>query len=166
MTLDEAKSHLEIREVIYTYCRSVDRGDAALIASAYHEDAEDDHGTFKGLGRDFAPHIVAQMDRAGAIGQHHVTNVLITFLDADTAESESYVIALNPEPGGRVALVYNRYFDRFERRAGAWKIARRMVIIDWAEPEPDGTPWRRLPHFARGGRREQDPTGFFFGGAR
>jgi hypothetical protein len=163
MTDEELKSRLEIQEVIYTYCRGVDRGDAALIASAYHDDAQDDHGTFKGLGKDFAPHIVKQMERNGAIGQHHVTNILIKFLSPDAAEGESYVIALNPEPGGRVGLVYNRYWDRFERRDGKWKIARRMVIIDYAQPEPDGSPWARLPHFSQGGRREKDPTGFFFG---
>jgi hypothetical protein len=66
MTDDEVKSRLQIQEVIYTYCRGVDRGDVALIASAYHEDAYDDHGTFKGLGKDFAPHIVAQISAEAA----------------------------------------------------------------------------------------------------
>jgi len=24
-----------------------------------------------------------------------------------------------------------RYLDRFERRAGSWRIARRQVVVDW-----------------------------------
>ncbi len=162
MTLEELKSRLEIHEVLYTYCRGVDRGDEALIRSAYHDDAFDDHGSFKGRGHDFAPHIVAQMDRNGALGQHNVTNVLIHFLDEDSAQTESYCIALNPEPGGKTAVVWNRYYDRFERRDGLWKIAQRQVIIDNAPNEADGSPWERLPLFTLGGRREADPSGDFF----
>ena len=41
-----------ILEVLTRYCRALDRGDAALIASAYHPDAVDDHGgkTFARVG--------------------------------------------------------------------------------------------------------------------
>lgn len=163
MSLDEISSRMEILEVLYTYCRGVDRGDADLIRSAYHPDAFDDHGSFKGLGHDFAPHIVRQMDHNGAIGQHHVTNTLIEFVDADTARAESYCIALNPEPGGSTAVVWNRYYDRFERRDGIWKIARRQVIIDNAPHEADGSPWARLHLFSQGARRDADPTHEFLG---
>ena len=34
----------EIYEVLCTYCRGVDRCDADLVRSAYHEDSYDDHG--------------------------------------------------------------------------------------------------------------------------
>ncbi len=40
-----------IRQAALRYCRGVDRLDAELMFSAYHDDATDDHGVFVGLGR-------------------------------------------------------------------------------------------------------------------
>lgn len=168
MTLDEIVAHHEIRELLYRYCRGVDRGDAEMIASVYHPDAEDDHGTFKGAGRDFANAIVARYDSIEGSGLHHVTNILVE-LDGDTAVGESYFISFNPDPAmvrsGSIRIVSGRYLDRFERRADSWRIARRQVIIDWAQAEEDGSAWERLSHFSRGGRREADPTAGAFCGA-
>ena len=44
----------EIRRRLLEYCRGIDRCDAALVASVYHPDGTDDHGSFVGLGTDFA----------------------------------------------------------------------------------------------------------------
>ena len=41
-----------IERLLVDYCRGVDRLDAALVASVYHSDGTDDHGSFKGLGVD------------------------------------------------------------------------------------------------------------------
>ena len=62
MNLEELCAREQIREVLYSYCRGLDRGDVKLIEGVYHPDATDYHGTFKGLGREFASHIVASMD--------------------------------------------------------------------------------------------------------
>ena len=53
-----------IERRLVDYCRGVDRGDAALVASVYHPDGTDDHGSFKGLGVDFAEHVDAPAGRA------------------------------------------------------------------------------------------------------
>lgn len=159
MTVDELIARAEIHQCLLRYCRGVDRGDKALVASAYHDDGYDDHGTFKGLGRDFAGHIVDRMDTTGTVGMHQITNSYVE-VDGDKAVGETYFIAVNPEgpdmvktPG--VRFVYGRYFDRFEKRAGEWKIARRQVLIDWAQPNDDGTPWPRMPAFSQGLRQAQ-----------
>ena len=119
MTPAEAADHLEIQQVLYRYCRGVDRGDVDLLKSVYHADATDDHGTFKGGGHEFAANVIGRMNQVPVQGQHHVTNMLIR-LDGDRAAVESYFIALNPEPDadGRpaLALVTGRYLDRFEKR--------------------------------------------------
>ena len=166
MELRDAMDHLEIRDLLARYCRGIDRGDPALIASVYHEDGYDDHGTFRGSPRDFAQVVVDRMDATGVIGSHNVTNVLIE-LDGDTARGESYFITWNPEADattgeGRLMLVLGRYLDVFERRAGVWKIASRQVVIDSAEPEADGSPWARLGDFSRGARGGTDPSSGFF----
>lgn len=157
MDLEDITAGLEIRRILYTYCRGVDRGDAALIANAYHRHGLDHHGAWHGRGSDFAPHIVAALDPAEETGQHHITNVLIN-RDGDTAKVESYFIALNPmtdEAGGR-AFVTGRYLDRFEKRNGDWKIAERHVAMDSAEPATKTFP--DMASYLTGGGREADPS--------
>ena len=84
MTPDEALAHIEIQQVIYRYCRGVDRGDAALIASVYHDDAMDHHGAWQGRGKDFGDYLVPAMDGSPLSSQHHITNSLIE-VAGDTA---------------------------------------------------------------------------------
>jgi hypothetical protein len=160
MNLEEIAAHLEIQQVLYRYCRGVDRGDADLVASVYHPDAVDAHGPWSGRGKDFGPYIVKSMDRVPVVGQHHITNVLIE-LDGNTANVESYFVAMHPEAraeGAGHALVCGRYLDRFEQRDGAWLIADRKVVLDVARALPQQPAWSAAAYFPSGGRREADPV--------
>ncbi|HJY93624.1 MAG TPA: nuclear transport factor 2 family protein, partial [Streptosporangiaceae bacterium] len=47
-TVAEAAAAEAIRQAALRYCRGVDRLDAELMRSAYHNDATDDHGVFVG----------------------------------------------------------------------------------------------------------------------
>jgi hypothetical protein len=166
MTLDDIAAHIEIRQVLYRYCRGVDRGDQALLRSVYHADATDDHGTWKGRGQDFAAYIVESMDRQSPGSQHHITNVLIE-LDGDAAAVESYFLALHPYRTAegapeKTAFVGGRYLDRFERREGAWRIGARQVVLDWTRAELAGDAWPVEAAFAQPGRREADPSANLF----
>ncbi len=162
LTVDELLAREQIRDVLYRYCRGVDRGDVGLLKSVYHTDALDDHGTFQGSGHDFARYIVENMDGAANGAQHHITNVLIELnLAALSAQVESYFIAFHPytdASSSRVAFVGGRYLDRFEARAGEWKIADRRVVLDWARDDLSGNEWPAIANFRRGGRREADPS--------
>src|SRR5688572_28213964 len=53
VTVEELLAKQEIRDVLMTYSRAIDRMDAELLASVYHPDAWDDHGGFKGTAEDF-----------------------------------------------------------------------------------------------------------------
>lgn len=154
MDLDDIVAELEIRRALYRYCRGVDRGDAAMIASAYHDDADENHGPFSGTGREFAEHLVPLMDKAPEVSQHQVTNVLIE-REGETARVESYFIAFHAQDAGGRAFVTGRYLDRFERRDGEWKIAQRRVVIDADGPAVHGMD---LSGYPRGGRRDADPS--------
>src|SRR3546814_17297581 len=80
-----------IYEALMRYCRGVDRGDNAMLASAYHADGIDDHGFWNGLGSDFAIFINAMLaDPEAGNCPHMVTNVLRA-LDGDVAFFVSYV---------------------------------------------------------------------------
>ena len=160
MDHDAITAHLEIQQVLYRYCRGVDRGEVETIASVYHPDARDRHGAFEGAGKDFATYLVAAMDAVPAVGQHHITNVLIE-LSGQAADVESYFIALHPQAGpdgAQHVLVCGRYLDRFESRDGAWLIADRQVVIDFSRELGSQTPWPNASHFLPGGRRQADPS--------
>jgi len=163
MNLDEISARLEIQQLLYRYCRGVDRGDKSILASVYHEGAQDDHGGFKGAGADFAVWIVDEMDKAHTIGQHHITNMLIE-VAGDTARGESYFLAYHPAavPDGDgqegLALAGGRYLDVFERRDGRWAITDRRVVIDFTRAPAPPLPWEAEPAFAQSGRREADPS--------
>ncbi len=166
MTIDDLLAQAEIRQVLYRYCRGIDRGDAAIVASVYHPDAIDDHGSFLGLGRDFPADVIPRMDRAGVVGQHHITNELME-IDGNKAKVESYFMALNPEGDkaagtGKLLFVYGRYLDRFEKRDGVWLIAHRKVIIDYVDVEGGGRTWERAHVFTWGERRDADASAAFF----
>ena len=144
-----------IRERLAEYCRGVDRRDAALVASVYHPDGTDDHGSFKGLGVDFADYVTSRLDRY-VMTMHTIGNSIIWFADADTAHVETYVCARHrrDDEGGPVLETFGgRYVDRFERRDGDWKIAHRTAVHDWDKVEhielayapgryPEGRPGR------------------------
>ena len=75
------------------YCRGVDRGDEALVASVYHPDATDDHGRLKGTGFDFAAYAVPRLRDRYQGTMHSITNTVIDFGGPDLAHVESHVCA-------------------------------------------------------------------------
>ena len=166
MDLHEIDAHLQIRQALGRYCRGVDRGEREVMLSAYHPDAIQEHGYFHGKPADLIDLLIERMDRTGHVTQHHVTNWLIE-VDGDTARVEAYCIIWNPEVDeetGALKAVQSRsrYLDRFEKRDGAWKIVHRRLVLDWAEPGPDGKPLPRHTKVTRGGRHEADPSHDFF----
>ena len=163
MTLEEISAHLEIREVLYRYCRGIDRVDSDIIASIYHPGAIDNHGRFRGPGVEFAKWTTdAMKETTKGVGQHHITNVMIE-LDGDTAHVESYCIAWHPylqEDGKSEGLgfVGSRFLDVFEKRDGKWKIADRRVIFDHSKTPTAEIPWSAAAHGIQGGRLQDDPS--------
>lgn len=95
MDLNRLLVEAEIREVLYRYCRGVDRCDRDLVASVYHPGAIDRHGAFEGPGELFAGLITTQDPSIDGSGTHHITNVVIE-LDGKTANVESFFLAFHP----------------------------------------------------------------------
>ena len=57
------------------------------------------------------------------------------------------------------AVVAGRYVDRFEKRGGEWRIARRTGLQDWREfREVDGVDLSDLPEGAAGYHDDRDPS--------
>jgi SnoaL-like domain len=127
-----------IRRRLVEYCRGIDRLDVELVRGVYHPDGTDDHGSFVGLGVDFADYAVRRMREGCEATMHVIGNSIIDFAGPDTAFVESQVVAYQQrrDPEGPFLETFGgRYVDRFERRHGDWRIAHRLCVHDWDKVE-------------------------------
>lgn len=140
-TLERLADRADIYDCMCRYVRGVDRGNDDLMRSAYHADAYDDHVDYKGdvegfikwLGHRFAPYVNSM---------HFIGNCFIEFAGPDLAFVETqYASRRLRAPTAEEASAigphdmmmrqsWGRYLDRFERRDGEWRVARRVVIVD------------------------------------
>jgi hypothetical protein len=166
----------EITDVLYRWCRAADRRDWDEVRRVFHPDAIDNHGPFVGGVEDLIAWM-ADRHRTISFSMHLVSNILIEFATADTALAETYIFAtLRYSAEGKAALAvftggaqgsggmatdsfaWARYIDRFERRNGEWRIARRTVAFDsslMADVPADSPAFD--PSWAVGCRDKDDP---------
>ena len=146
-----------IADVIYRYCRAMDRIDAELGYTVWHADGQADYGeeVYQGSGRGFIDFVCAQ-HRKTITHVHQVTNVLIE-VDGDQAGSEAYVVSdLRFMHGHQLKQVttWGRYVDQWSRREGRWAIDKRLAIRDFSEVRDASA--MTLPE--RGRRDRTDPS--------
>ncbi len=127
-----------IEDVLLRYCRGIDRLDLELVRSCYHADATDSHGGFSGTRDAFVAWVGKLLARFEST-MHFVGNSLIE-VAGDAAVAETYAIAFHrsreAEPNLNL-IVGVRYVDRFEKREGAWKIARRVCVTEWSRVDDE-----------------------------
>lgn len=130
----------ELTRLLLRYAHCVDRRDFDGIGACYWPDAIDEHATFHGDALAYVRWLREVLPPI-AVSSHQFTNILVDVHTPDDATSETYCLNVNvfaaPAADGRerqtTALL--RYLDRFERRAGEWRIAHRRVITDWSREE-------------------------------
>jgi hypothetical protein len=125
-----------ITDQIYRYCRAMDRMDAQLGYSIWHEDGTADYGpeVFQGLGRDFIDHVNKQ--HANLLHHSHQMSNIVIELNGDRAGSESYVTAsLRMQRGDALKqmTVWSRYIDTWSKRDGLWALDHRIAVRDFDE---------------------------------
>src|SRR4051812_26127388 len=99
MSMQHELSAAEVREVfdrqqiaqlLYRYCRAVDRIDEELGYNIWHDDAQADYGRiYQGSGRGLIDFICAA-HRQALVHSHQITNITVK-IGVDLARSESYV---------------------------------------------------------------------------
>ena len=150
----------DITDAVQRYMRGLDRLDAPLQRSAFHDGAHVDCGLFVGEADafvDFAQGFLAQMD-----GSHHLLGqVRIEIHDATNASGECYFQAwhgIKDEAGApRDLFIAGRYIDEYAHAHGEWRIAKRLLITDWTTNHPgDHGFYAANPEAHRGARRGQD----------
>jgi SnoaL-like domain len=146
-----------ITDLIYRYCRAMDRIDHELGYSIWHDDGTADYGAdvYVGSGRGFIDHVCAA--HAGLLAHsHQVTNIIIE-IDGDRAGSEAYVTATLRMMRGETLtqmMVWSRYIDSWSKRDGRWGIDHRIAVIDFDEIRAV-TPMRTT---SRARRDRDDPS--------
>ena len=135
VSVEELLAREEIHDVLKRYVRAVDRADAELMVSCYHDDGVDDHGMFRGPAAEFAEFVCGERSKRYEATHHFIAppNVRVS---GDRAFVDTYCIAHQisaPDVAGQRFdyIVGVRYVDRFERRAGRWLIAHRTAVFDW-----------------------------------
>lgn len=138
----------EIEACLLRYTRGIDRLDAALVSSAFHEAAE-----LEGYGRPgtmtieaFVDYALPSLRKGYDATQHRLSNISIVGGDgaagAERLLVESYVLAFHvrADPdrpdGPRQLLTFNgRYIDKFAEVNREWRIENRQLRVDWTRIE-------------------------------
>lgn len=132
----------EIKHVLATFVRGLDRGDENLLRSVLHPDATLDFGPgiFQGTGNDYVNWVLGVIH--GVKSSHHMIGQTRIDLSGDQALSEcSFQVHFRIEkPIGREdVFIGGRHLDRLERRpagpGGLWKIIHRKQVLDWVRTE-------------------------------
>jgi ketosteroid isomerase-like protein len=138
-TITELLDEAAIKEVQIRYCRAADRVDFAALRDSFHPDATADYGHGVWNLDEYMDHATGMT--AKFIATTHNTGNQLVELAGDAAWAEHYTVATHrapPDEEGRTAdmIAAIRYVDRMERRDGEWRIARRVMVLDWHRVEP------------------------------
>ena len=155
-TADQLIARAEIHDALMRYASGCDRKDPDLIRSAYHPDAHHFHGDVDGSVEELIEWIQsptggkhhtmklngAEVERIPGV-LHFIGNIHYEFASEELAFVESYCLTLQVEThddGSQDFIQIGlRYLDRFEKRNGEWKVAKRIVPVDYATlPVPYG----------------------------
>ena len=165
MTQEEVLAKQEIYELSCNYMRGLDRLDAALMHTVFHDDATVDYGFFQGSGKDFVD--FAQNALKDHLANHHMIGQVNIKVDGDQAVGEVYFQAFHrvvQDGEEKDLFISGRYVDRYERRDGAWKISFRSEVNDWARMEPDSDTYLAGSGCLIGERKPGDYSYGIFGG--
>lgn len=121
-----------LRELVAVLSSAVDRADKELITSCYAEQSHDDHGAFKGSGREFAEFIATTTSLSPMTRWHHQLGQSVFDVRGDEAWGETFFTFYSVSDAER-ELGFGRYIDYFRRTESVWKLKYRRVV-------PDHTP--------------------------
>lgn len=123
----------EIRGVMRRYVAGFERKDLALVMSCFADGAKAD---YEGIGRGTAEEVMRTLfGMAERLEEDFLLGQDAIEVDADAARSEIRAISTHhPHAGadaGRIGVWCLRYQDQWQREAPGWRIADRVVRVDW-----------------------------------
>lgn len=128
----------DCRAVLSRYGAALDWQDRESLEHVFWPDAVVDYGFFKGTGADLLPvllHIATL-----SLRRFHMTANERIRIEGDTADAQSCIVtqAVSCDENGvlQSSVFYGRFLDGLERRAGEWRIARRVYLQHGAYTGP------------------------------
>ena len=139
---DESVDRLGIRELIDAYAHCADRRDARGQMALFTEDTEFQvfmnsrapDPSYVLHGREALAPVFADLNQYQATT--HFNGQSTIKLNGHKATGESYCIAHHLTVGDdkcTLMLASIRYLDDFAKVEGAWRFARRKLMVDWTE---------------------------------
>jgi 3-phenylpropionate/cinnamic acid dioxygenase small subunit len=124
--------HHAISNLLIDYCRCLDRMDLPRLAALFTHDCRVEYGPDDRLNSHGAAALESSLRRMWrwARTSHHLSNVRVSFDDADHARANSYVHAWHERPDGSSATILGQYDDRLVRLADGWRISRRRMVMN------------------------------------
>lgn len=135
--VDELESRFAMHELVSDYCHGFDKRDWDRFLAIWWEDCVWEVGPPFG---DFVGHdgirraIYDILWQAWDVSTHFTTNLCVAFDGPDAASGVCDVYCIGNTSDGQAQTVAATYTDRFERRNGVWKIARRHVKMHHFSP--------------------------------
>lgn len=135
--LDQVESRFAMLDLVSDYCHGFDKHDWERFLGIWWDDCVWEigppFGDFKGHNgiREAVKEILWPAWRKST---HFTTNLRIGFDGKDAADGTCDVDCIGTTSDGQAQTVAATYTDRFERRNGTWKIARRKVTMHHFSP--------------------------------
>lgn len=136
-TLDHLLSRFALQDLTTDYCLGFDKRDRDRFLGIWWDDCVWEVGPPFGAftGRDDVARALDEiLWPAWAVSTHYNTNLRVDFDGPDAASGVSDVYCIGNTSDGQSQTVAATYTDRFERRSGIWKIARRHVKMHHFSP--------------------------------
>jgi 3-phenylpropionate/cinnamic acid dioxygenase small subunit len=140
-----------ISELLYEYAYCVDSNRVEQLLSLFTEDCDVAYGTkFGARGVSELRQLMSGIPDYFAATSHHISNITITFADADHADVRAAVYAWHrytePKPD---AVWLGYYRDRVVRTSDGWRISSLEMQTTGSSnhhlPESFQIPFERLP---------------------
>ncbi|BBY42309.1 nuclear transport factor 2 family protein [Mycolicibacterium celeriflavum] len=118
----------DIERALYTTARAMDDHDWSAVAEVFADDATGDLGTGPLVGSGAIVALIRSYLDACGPTQHLLGNVIVD-VAGDSAVSRAYVHDLHLSADGAERFyTMGDYRDRWERRAGRWRIVERIKV--------------------------------------
>lgn len=135
--LDRLESRFAMQDLVSDYCLGFDKRDFDRFLGIWWPDAVWEIGPPFGSFDGHAGVTKAVKEilwPAWRQSTHFTTNLRVTFTDDDHADGVCDVDCIGTTADEQAQTVAATYTDRFERRDGVWKIARRQVKMHHFSP--------------------------------
>jgi uncharacterized protein (TIGR02246 family) len=136
--LDEIESRFAIADLMARYSKGTDTPDTEVFMGVWHDDAE--FLPPDGKRHNGSAEIRASREPIGRIwkqSSHSPANHTVRFESKDRAVGWCSISVVCEDWDGRVSFAGGTYDDVYERRAGQWKFARRVVEIRYLTKPTD-----------------------------